>query len=224
MSDPAEHRPRRTPDQHSASGVPAPGVPRRTGPRRHLRRVLGTDHNPLCRRWDRLRSAIVLAAAVLLLGSLAAAWPAALTVLHHAHAVAAHERAHRRLVAAVVVGSPETAFADSGSSTVTALAAWTYPAGRRHRGWVDVAPSATTGSTVATWVDGSGRLTGGPASPGAVVTESALAGLGAWATATGAVLLLARAALLLDDRLAARAWAAEWSRVEPGWSRQRPSR
>jgi hypothetical protein len=196
-----------------------PQVPRRTGPRRQLRRALGVEHNALCRPIDRARSLVVFAVWALTAAAVAVAWLTALLALHSEAATAAQQRLHSHLVAAVTAGAAVGNAGDGyGSATSEAQASWSYPAGHPHTGPIDVPRDTPAGARVTTWVDDSGQATAGPDAGTSAVGDAVLAGWLALAGGAGAVTLVTCGALHALDRRADRAWDEDWARVEPGWS------
>jgi hypothetical protein len=98
---------------------------------------------------------------------------------------------------------------------------WTSADGVEHTDELAVRPPARAGTEVAAWLDRDGRVV---ASPSGRPAEAVAFGMGAGlTTAALAWALLAMAwcgVRRITGRRNAGAWAREWSRVEPVWSRR----
>lgn len=206
----SSHGPRR-----QGARAAAPRMPCRTGLRRQVRRAAGRDRNPLCRPYDRARSVIVLVAAALLAAALAGAWAVAAMVAGGEGTAMVQQQAHRHLVSAVTTSA---AIPDTAYGAAEAQAVWTYPGASSHTAWITVPYGTRADSPVTTWVDDSGNPAPQPSTDSTIAADAALTALGTVIVETGVVLAAAALAGRLVDRRAARAWDAEWSRIEPGWS------
>jgi hypothetical protein len=185
-----------------------------------LTRALGSDHNPLRRRYDLIAAWLGPAAVAvfLILGPLVAA--GAIIWAHAGNA--ADSRAARQLhrVPAVVLRSvPGPMFTDGGANTwlTWAPARWTA-GGRAHAGLIPAASGTSAGATVPVWLDHSGHVRTPPLTPaqaGNRVTVAAAAALAALAVVLAGIGLLGRSVL---NRRRIAAWEAEWRQVGPGWS------
>ncbi|MFC6599223.1 hypothetical protein [Kitasatospora paranensis] len=190
----------------------------RTPALRHLRCAAGLEHNPLCRHVDRARSRLVLAAVVALALSVAASTVVALVLLHGMRAGAAETARHRHQVTATTTAAP-TGGAVQGVAA-GAQAVWSYPAGHRDTGVIEVPNGAPVGADVRIWVDDSGAQAPAPSSAGELEVSASVYGLAAFCgmtAAAGGAYLLRRSGI---ERAAARGWEAEWTDVEPVWSRR----
>jgi hypothetical protein len=183
--------------------------------------------NPLRRRSDVVEAWTVLAVAVLLFvgapvaGAFTACW-----AHDQARAVAAEQRAERRLVRAEVVGraspsgplpSVQTGTQHSYGATVR----WTEP-GEAPRTAVTRVPSSTReGEKVDLWLDSRGRSVPPPVDGASVwqyaVTFGVCAAGGAAAVVLGAHWAVRRSAM--RHRLAE--WEEAWARTEPEWTHRR---
>lgn len=114
----------------------------------HLRRALGTDHNPLCRPLDRARSRLWLGARLSILLAAALACAAAFLTLREAEANARAAAAHVHRSQAVLLTPPEgTDPSPTGDGHVTyeAQVAWTSPAGHTTTGQATVPRTLSRG-------------------------------------------------------------------------------
>jgi hypothetical protein len=188
-----------------------------------LRRFM-SGSGPLKRASDRLE----VLTRFLLVCSVLAAVPIALTVASETHAQAEQEavaqassrhQADATLLedAPWVGGGSEGGVAEAGAN-----ASWTGPDGVEQTGEV-VAPAGTkAGSTVSVWLDAQGKRTSQPLTGGDAMARSVgiavLTFLGLSGLALG-VQLSFRIAL---NRGRIRRWAREWAAVEPGWTHRVP--
>ncbi|MGK4579162.1 Rv1733c family protein [Kitasatospora sp. HPMI-4] len=181
--------------------------------RRHLRRALGRDPSPLCRRVDRARSRLVVALLLACAGALALATAVGLLAAQHGQSTALRTARHRHQVAAVTVGP-----ALPIGTASTAEATWTYPLSDRHRGLVVVPDDIPVGGTVAVWVDDLGLLAAPPRPSADIVADAVSLGLMTLAgvsLSAGALYTVRRRGL---DHRAGESWESDWERVEPLWS------
>jgi hypothetical protein len=187
-----------------------------------LTRRLGCDGNPLRRRSD-LFEAWLLPAAVAaflalcpIVAVVAGAWVRA------DNAAARHaELSWHRVEAVLLQAAPGPEFTDNGANSwvVWTAARWTID-GRRYVGDVPAAATSRAGSTLAVWLDRSGRVRT-PALTmaqlrGRFVTASWIS-LASLAVLLAGLVSLARRALN-KRRLAG--WETAWLAVGPRWSRQ----
>jgi hypothetical protein len=191
-----------------------------------LARRLGLDANPLRRGCDRAEAwlRLGLVVAFLVASPLAAAATGRLTseaAIRAAHAQAASE--HQ--VMAVLAERVSRAAADPlpGSAEFAwAPARWTAPDGQSRSGQVPAPVGSAAGRQVAIWVDSTGRLTWPPIGQSQIASR-VIAVVALTPAVLGALLLgvlwLTRGWL---DRRRMADWAAEWSAVEPQWTKRTP--
>jgi hypothetical protein len=208
------------------AAISAPqGCSDRRGPLHgHLRRALGLDHNPLCRKVDRARSRLLLLMAAALATAALVAALIGQAVLHGEQTAARQLAGHRhQVVATTVSGVAEDGVPGDGGTVAQAV--WHFPQAVSQSGPVPVPPGTTSGTTVSVWVDDGGRPAAAPQSTTDQVTHAAVAGLGSFAglVLTAQVLYAVRSRSL--DKHADREWEPDWELVEPVWSgrmRRRP--
>jgi hypothetical protein len=200
-----------------------PGTPR-TGLAR-LARWLGFSRSPLRRGADRAEVAVRLTVLVLLVVAL----PVAVIAVgrwtdHQALRQARAQAAADHPVRAVLLQDSPGAGAPDPYSAVQVNwvpGRWTAPDGSVQTGDVLAPAGAPEGSTIATWIDGSGRITDPPAAHNAVIGDVVVAGtlacLGALFVLLGAQALACRAL----DRRRLNAWEAEWRAIGPLWTGHR---
>jgi hypothetical protein len=190
-----------------------------------LARRAGLDANPLRRGSDRaeawLRIGLVL---IFLIGSpLAAIGLGKLTSAASASAARA-QAASERQVPAVLVDKVARAADDplyGSAGFVWARARWTAPDGLQRTGQVPAPVGSQAGRRVTIWVDWSGQLVYPPIGQSQIASR-VIAVVALTPAAVGIVLLFALwlARSVLDRRRLAD-WAAEWSAVEPQWTKRR---
>jgi hypothetical protein len=186
-------------------------------------RGLRFDRNPLRRGSDRAETAII---GTLLAAFLVSAPFTAVTAGHWFRAVGVREQQAQvadwhKVPALLLKDAPADSFVGYGPTAVSALARWTAPNGSRHTGYVDAAAGTRAGTTVATWADTSGRLTGPPLQPAQVTDRAALAAM--LAPLIPAILLLAawRLARRTLEKRRSAAWDADWRATGPHWTNMR---
>lgn len=188
-----------------------------------LLRGVRFDRNPLRRGFDRAETVIT---AGLVAAFFAGAPFSAVTAGHWVHAAALSEQraqlaTRHEVPARLLKDAPADSFPGYGTSDTSALARWTAPDGSPHTGFVPAAAGARSGTTVSSWVDASGKLTGPPLQASQVADRSALALM--TAPLVPALLLLAAWKLArreLDKRRSA-AWDADWRATGPQWTSRR---
>lgn len=191
---------------------------RRTGLAR-CARWLGLTRSPLRRGADRAEVAIRLAVLILLVVAI----PVAVIVAgrwtdHQALRQARAQAAADHSVRAVLLEESPSAGAPDPYSAVQVNwvpGRWTAPDGSVRTGDVLAPAGALRGSTIAAWVDASGKITDPPADHnevvGDVVVATTLAGLGLLFVLLGGQALACRAL----DRRRLNAWEAEWRAIGP---------
>ncbi len=189
-----------------------------------LARRAGLDTNPLRRGSDRaeawLRIGLVLV--FLVASPLAAIGLGQLTNAASVSAARA-QAARERLVTVVLLDKVARAADDplyGASGLVWARARWTAPDGRGRVGEVPAPIGSKAGQTESIWVDSAGQLTYPPIGE-SQITSRVIAVVALTPAALGILLLivlwLARSVL---DRRRLKDWAAEWSAVEPQWTKR----
>jgi len=186
---------------------------------RLVRRVFH-GRNPLTRTSDRVESAVfVIALLVVLLGLPVAA--ATGSEVYARESVASTEQLRTRHQIEATVLEDTGPGVTTGVTGPDVRASWQAPDGTPRQGAVSAAYDLKAGSTVPVWIDRNGAVTTPPLTPeGAVITAVGWAGL-LW---LGLGCVLCSAYLLtvhLNRRRNARRWEAEWTAVEPEWTRRR---
>ncbi|MCW2933918.1 MAG: hypothetical protein JWM19_4880 [Actinomycetia bacterium] len=186
-------------------------------------RGMRPDGNPLRRRWDRVEAFIF---GGLLIAAAVAAPVAAMAGGHWAYTSAQQaarlQRETSYRVPAELLAVPDTKpNGYSVTTTVTARAQWTAPAGRTRTGEIPVLADSVKGYVVTIWTDQAGDLVNPPMTPAQVAEQ------GTFGTVAGVVLtvvtLLVAAGItrLVVNRRRMAAWDADWAVTAPMWTRQR---
>ena len=134
-----------------------------------------------------------------------------------------HDRAaarDRTQVEAVLGVEPPQVHANGATSLSARTARFTDPAGQEHEVIVTVDAGLPAGSAVPVWVDREGRLTGPPLGAVDALVLGASAAVGIVGVGVSLLFGAWRAVRWELGRRNTAAWADEWSRVEPEWSRQ----
>jgi hypothetical protein len=189
-----------------------------------LARRMGVDANPLRRGCDRAEGWVRLGLVVVFL----VASPLAAIGLGHltndasiraARSQAASEHWIPAVLLERVSRNPNDPLAGTTQLAWT-KAKWTAPDGRQRQGEVPAEVGSRAGRQVHIWVDEAGDLVYGPIGQGQIASR--VIAVVALTPAVLAVVLLGVAWLtsrVLDRRRMAR-WAAEWSAVEPLWTKR----
>ena len=190
-----------------------------------LARWFGFDRNPLRRGTDRIQAALRLVTVVLLVAGVpAAAVVAGRQADHLALNWAYAQRATDHLVTAVLLeNAPATGIPDPYTDVQTSwvLARWQPPEQPPRTGQVLAVAGARQGSTVQTWIDPSGAVTGPPMNHRDIAGDVCLAVV---ATCLASWLVLLVSGVLVRhalDRRRLSAWEAEWRASGPQWSGRR---
>jgi hypothetical protein len=190
-----------------------------------LARWLGFDRNPLRRGTDRVEGAlrlvmIILAVLAVPAASVAAGRWADDYALHRAQV---QRTVDHQVTAVLLRDAPAIGTPDPYASVQTAWvpARWQQPGQPPRTGEVLAVVGARKGSTVRTWIDPSGMVTGPPVDHRVIVGNVWLAVmmtcLLSWVLLAAAGMLAGRAL----DRRRLRAWEAEWRASGPQWSEHR---
>lgn len=189
-----------------------------------LARRAGLDANPLRRGSDRaeawLRIGLVL---VFLIASPLAAIGLGKLTSAASFSAARAQAASERYVPSVLLDKVARVAADplyGATGLVWARAWWTAPNGQRVTGDVPAQVGSQAGHIVYIWVDQAGQLAYPPIGESQIASR-VIAVVALTPAALGIVLLivlwLARSVL---DRRRLQDWAAEWSDVEPEWTKR----
>lgn len=138
-----------------------------------------------------------------------------------------HAEAHQRTVAAAIhpvpavlqqnvyaVGGPW-----SGSDSVKATVTWTAADGTPHTGLADVRSVGHTGQPTTIWLDRAGQPAAPPSPHERLVVDAVGFGLATTFIGAGLLVALAAAESKLFMRLRKAAWARDWARTAPNWTR-----
>lgn len=183
---------------------------------RHLGR------NPLVRAWDRVESALLLVAIlIVLLAVPVAAVLGSETYSKQREAIATESATRHQATAVLLAEAPGDIVSPRGipvRGRAAVEATWRLPDGSSVTGVVSAERGTTAGSTVGIWLDENGVPVSVPRSVDAAVwnavTVAVLAWLAAVAVCAGAFWLIR---LALDRRRYAR-WERDWTRVDTDWS------
>jgi F0F1-type ATP synthase membrane subunit c/vacuolar-type H+-ATPase subunit K len=189
-----------------------------------LARKIGLDANPLRRRSDRAEAWIRLGLVLIFLAAspLAAVGLGNLTNAASMSAARA-QAASERQVPAVLVKKVSRATDNplyGSSQLVWARAQWTAPDGQRRTGEVPAPVGSQAGHKEIIWVDSSGQLVYPPIGQGQIASR-VIAVVALTPAALGALLMITLWLIrrFLDRRRITN-WAAEWSAVEPQWTKR----
>jgi len=189
-----------------------------------LARRMGLDANPLRRGCDRTEAWVRLGLVLVFLiaSPLAAIGLGHLTNDASMRAARAQAAAEHRIPAVLVhkVSHNSDDPLYSAAELAWARATWTAPDGKRITNEVPAPVGTRAGATVKIWVNDAGQLVYPPIGEGQIASR--VIAVVALTPAILAIILLAVASLtgrLLDRRRLA-GWAAEWSAVEPLWTKR----
>jgi hypothetical protein len=190
-----------------------------------LARWLGIDRNPLRRGTDRLEAALRLAVIFLAVAAVPAGAVAVGRWADHdaSHRAQAQRTVNHQVTAILLEDAPATGIPDPYTSVQTAWVPARYqPPGQPPRtAEVLAVTGARKGSTVRTWIDPSGAVTGPPIDHRVLVGDVWIAVV---ATCLVPWLLLLAASVIVRrmlDHWRLRAWEAEWRASGPLWSGRR---
>lgn len=185
-------------------------------------RGLRPDRNALRRGTD-VAEAVIKAG--LLAVFLALAPVLVMTAVHLTHTATTRtmraEHSSWRRLHAILLGTAPYVIAYGLAAGVPVEARWTLPDGSRRTGEVTAPPGTRAGSTVAVWIDRSGKPTGPPLPRSAVAARESLA---AALTVIALALVLAYCGTVtrrMLDRRRLGAWERDWAATEPRWTRRR---
>lgn len=191
---------------------------------RRAARRLGLDRNPMRRRTDRLQ--VMLRAGLLTLlvtGVPAAAFfaghSAYVSALRTGRAQAAHW--HRTPAVVLRVTDKATGWQHSRPLVATWSVRWRMPDGSSRTAEVASTGKAVPGSAVRVWLNQAGRLTRPPLSRADAAGRAGDAAAAAAAAMTVLLGAVERVTSRMLDRRRLAGWEADWSAVEPQWTRRR---
>ncbi|MFO7249931.1 MAG: hypothetical protein DIU60_004165 [Actinomycetes bacterium] len=188
-------------------------------PPTRLARWLGLDRNPLRRTSDRVECALRLIA--LLAVAIAVVIGIGMGTRAYDEGVRAEQEQKRtryRTQAVLLQDLVRPGMTPAGGVVPgRARAQWAAPDGTLRRGLVDVDPGRRVGDTVLIWVDARGVQTRPPQDRGATTAAAISTGAAPPFVTLAVATLLLTATRLINQRLAARQWEAEWRAVEPTW-------
>ncbi|MFC5171173.1 hypothetical protein [Streptomyces mutomycini] len=185
----------------------------------------GWNTHPLRRRIDVLEARLLLLLCAAAVGcasmiGVAHGWAA----YDHQRSVASEQRAARHLERALVLrdAARSSPWADESGRTerVPVPVRWTSASGAHVTGQAPVPLGTQRGEYTNLWLDRQGRITSAPAGEGDVWTGALAAGAGSAAVVAGVGALAGLGVRRVCNRRRAAGWEAEWSRVEPQWSRR----
>jgi hypothetical protein len=183
-------------------------------------RRLGVGRNPLRRRVDRLKSALLLGVLVAALLVIAAGAALGTTIHSRAEHTAAQERAKLQPVQArTLENTAEAVPSARGEITTRVRVSWLDALGSPQVGWADVLIGTKAGTELTIWLDRTGATARAPRDSADSSALGIAAGVAvpmlAWPLLWG----LFRWAWLRLDRRSAQEWAREWEQVSPRWTR-----
>lgn len=183
-----------------------------------LRRRMGVDDNPLCRRSDRVQTWLRLGVCALFIGGLVVAGIVGHT--SYRRGLAAEQRAEQSHQVTARVVSVVSWASDQAGGYVPASTrvVWRDAAGRRHA--EDVVAQAYAGESVRLWVDPDGRASPTRHTRTGTLVGAVVSGLSVATIVAAGLFSAYLAAILLIDRRREATWDREWLVVEPGWRRQ----
>lgn len=179
-------------------------------------RLFTLGSGPLKRRSDRLEFAARILLTLTLLLALPLAIAAGRSVAAGLSATAQHQ-AHTRTPERATLLHDAAAQPSAGDLQVSTSATWLGPDGQGHVGHVPASPGARAGTSVAIWVDRSGRVVEPPMSAAAAEDEALVAGCVIFLGIVIAGLSVHLVVQALLTRQRNRRWEAGWQAVEPLW-------
>lgn len=180
-------------------------------------RLFTLGSGPLKRRSDRLEFAARILLTLILLLATPLAVAAGRSVAAGLDATAAHQ-AHTRTPERATLLRDAVAQPSGGGPQVPTSATWLGRDGQAHVGRVPVSPGARAGTSVAIWVDRSGRPVEPPISAAAAEDEGLVAGCVIFLGIVIAGLSMHLVVHALLTRQRHRRWAAGWQAVAPLWA------
>lgn len=112
-----------------------------------------------------------------------------------------------------------TGTAVAATTEVKAAVAWTASDGTRHTGRALVRASGRTGDTTTIWLDTEGRPAAPPPSHGRLVVDGVGIGIATVVCGVGILAVLYGTESVLYMRVRKAAWARDWTRTAPRWTR-----
>ncbi len=179
-------------------------------------RTGGSPAPPRADRAERLVKAVAVGAALL-------AVPIAVALgqmKYEAAMQASAEHAASSYEATAVLQEDAGAYGGYLMPQVPVLATWRAADGSAHEGDVLVEPELTAGSEVTVWLDEEGQPTAAPATRGENIVSGVLAGLQKLVLMQLAILAGYWLVLRLMQLARHASLEAEWSQIEPKWSRR----
>jgi hypothetical protein len=187
-------------------------------PARRWWRLRHAGHNPLVRGWDRLESAVLLIAVLLVLLALPVAGALGSHTYVQRKEVAATETATRHPATAVLTAdAPPEVVTGHGvplKGKVDVAAVWRVADGSDRTGSVPAERGLRAGTPVGIWLDEGGRPVAAPTTPGSALmaaVSAAVLGWSAFVTLVAAGFVLLRFWL---DRIRYGRWEREWIRFD----------
>lgn len=194
--------------------------------RRHLSavwhlRATGGEASPLRRTSDRIEA---MAIRLLVTLALVVALPAGGFMGARHYAASSRAAAGSHPVTATVLASdpssPPVGNAIAALHKARVTVSWQPPDGATRTKVIQMSAPQPVGARLSVWMDAAGDLTNAPKTTGELVVGAGLVALLVALGAASVPLLALIMVCALLDHVRLRAWAREWARVEPIWSRQ----